>query len=121
MPYRLLLDENVEPIDADLGALGHDVVRVGSRSTLGRGADDREEIVPYLRRSGRIILTYDSHFTGEDSVVDPTVLPGVLFVPDETLTPNQLVRALDVMTQAIPPDDLAGRVQHVTRSWLEYE
>lgn len=119
--YQLLIDENVEPIDSDLRAQGHDVKRVENVPQLGVGADDQRDIVPYLQRAGRIILTYDSHFTGEESVVDPTTLPGVLFVPDESLSPNQLVRILAVMAEHIPPDDLDGCVQHVTSTWLNYE
>lgn len=77
--------------------------------------------MPYLQRTGRLILTYDSHFTGEESVVDPTTISGVLFIPDESLSPNHLVRILAVLSEHIPPDDLDGRVQHVTRKWLKYE
>lgn len=119
--YRLLIDENVEPVESDLRARGHDVASVAEIDSLGKGADDRRDVVPFLRDSGRVILTYDSHFTGEDSVVDPTVLPGVLFVPDETIPPNHVVRILDVIAGAVPPVELEGRVLHVTRGWLEYE
>ncbi len=118
--YRLLVDENVEPVVSDLRTSGHDVESVEDIPELGVGADDRDDIVPYLQQSGRSILTYDSHFTGEESAVDPTVIPGVLFVPDESLTPRQVVRILDVIATHVPPAELDGRVQHVTRSWLEY-
>lgn len=119
--YRLLVDENVEPIASDLRARGHDVVRLETVPELGKGADDRRDVAPFLRRTGRVVLTYDSHFTGEDSVVDPTTLPGVLFVPDETPAPNDVVRIIDVVATAVSPVELDGHVLHVTRHWLAYE
>lgn len=119
--YRLLVDENVEPIDSDLREQGHNATRIGTITDLSEGADDRADIVPYLRRTDRIILTYDGHFTGQDSIVDPTTLPGVLFIPDESLSPSQLCRIIGVMSTVLPPSAFVGRVQHVTRRWLRYE
>lgn len=119
--YRLLVDENVEPIDADLRAHGHDIERVGETPRVDYGADDRADIVPYLHETERVLLTYDGHFTGVDSVIDPTTLPGVLFIPDESLSPNQIVRIVTVISEHTPPGALKGRVQHVTRNWLRYE
>ena len=117
----MLIDENVENIDDDLRAQGHDVDRVGEISGVAYGADDRSEIVPYLLASDRLILTYDSHFTGQDSVINPSELPGVLFIPDESLSPNQIVRILEVISRHIPPEGLQGQVQHVTSHWLRFE
>jgi len=65
--YRLLADENVEAVESDLHVQGHDVKRIENVPKLGDGADDREDIVPSPRRTGRIILTYDSHFPGQAS------------------------------------------------------
>lgn len=119
--YRLLIDENVEHIESHLREQRHDATHVEHTPELGEGADDRVDIVPYLQRTNRMILTYDSHFTGQESVVDPSTLPGVLFIPDESLSPNQIVRIIGVMSTAIPPASLKGEVQHVTGSWLRYE
>lgn len=119
--YRLLVDENVEHVESALRSQGHDAERVEAVAGLGRGAADRPDIVPYLKRTGRAILTYDSHFTGHTTIIDPAALPGVLYIPDESLTPNQIVRIIGVMSEVLPPSALNGRVQHVTRSWLRYE
>lgn len=119
--YRLLVDENVEHVESDLRAQGHDAEHVEQVRALGRGAADQADIVPYLQRSGRSILTYDSHFTGQDSMIDPSELPGVLYIPDESLSPNQIVRVIGVMSAVLPPTAFEGRVQHITRSWLRYE
>lgn len=119
--YRILIDENVELIDDQLREQGHDVVRIGENPDLEHGADDRDEIVPYLQATGRLILTYDSHFTGEDSVIDPSALSGVLFIPDESLSPNQVVRILGVISRQLPAESLNGHVLHVTRRWLRAE
>lgn len=119
--YRLLLDENVEPIAAELRASGHDVETVEGVPELGIGADDATDIAPYARRTDRLVLTYDDHFTGaKGASVDPRDTAGVLFVPDESLTPGQVVRIVDTMARYLSPTDLAGRVQHVTRTWLDY-
>jgi len=119
--YRLLLDENVEPIATEFRARGHDVETVEGVPELGIGADDATDIVPYARRTGRLVLTYDDHFTGaEGATVDPRNTPGVLFIPDESLTADRVVRIVDTMARYLPPDDLDGRVQHVTRAWLDY-
>lgn len=119
--YRILIDENVEAIDDQLREQGHDVVRIGDNSDLELGADDRAEIVPYLQTTERLILTYDSHFTGEDSIIEPSELPGVLFIPDESLSPNQVVRILGIVSRHLPVGSLNGHVLHVTRRWLRAE
>lgn len=119
--YRMLVDENVERIDDHLRAQGHDIERVGELSDVEYGADDRTDIVPYLQATDRLILSYDSHFTGENSVITPSELPGVLFIPDESLSPNLIVRILRVISRHTPPRALRGRVQHVTRHWLRFE
>lgn len=119
--YRVLVDENVEHLESDLRTQGHDAEHVEQVPVLGRGAADHADIVPYLQRSGRSILTYDSHFTGQASVIDPSELPGVLYVPDESLSRNQIVRIINLMSDVLPPTAFEGRVQHVTRSWLRYK
>lgn len=64
----MLLDENVE---CDLRTQGHDAEHVEQVPALGRGAAGQADIIPNLQRSGRSILTYDSHFTGQESSIDP--------------------------------------------------
>jgi uncharacterized protein (DUF433 family) len=119
--YRLLLDGDVELIDQDLREQGHDVERIGENADVDYGAFDESEIVPYLQGTDRLILTYDSDFTGKDSDIEPWELPGVLFVPDESLSPNQIVRILQVMSRYHPFESLNGHVLHVTGQWLQFE
>ena len=120
-PYRLLLDGNVELIDQDLREQGHDVERIGENAAVDYGANDGSEIVPYLSGTDRLILTYDSDFTGKDSDIEPRELPGVLFVPDESLSPNQIVRILQVKSRYLPSESLNGHVLHVTGQCLQFE
>lgn len=53
--WRFLLDENVDPAtveELDAAALNAEHVR----DALGEGADDRADVLPYARETGRIVV-----------------------------------------------------------------
>ena len=112
MGYRLLLDENIEREVGDrLTALGHDVERVETVDSLGRGTPD-ETLAGYSRREERAILTHDDDFVaaGHDVYV-------VLFVADESMTAADLATVVGRMADIYPYEELNG-VQQVGREWL---
>lgn len=112
MGYRLLLDENVEREGSDrLTALGHDVERVETVDSLGRGTPD-DILAQYSRREERAILTHDDDFVAASH--DAHV---VLFVADESMTAADLATVVDRMADIYPCEELDG-VQRVGREWL---
>lgn len=63
MPFRFILDEQVEPqIQSYLERAGHDVVHVRDLDELGAGTDD-SVVAEYSRSTGRYILTNDDDFS----------------------------------------------------------
>jgi predicted nuclease of predicted toxin-antitoxin system len=62
MPYRLVLDENVEhDVYHRLENYGHDVEHVDFVPELGKGAND-DPIAQYSLNTDRAIVTYDDDF-----------------------------------------------------------
>lgn len=104
--WRFLLDENVDPATVDqLDAAAVDIEHV--RDVLGKGADDRGDILPYAVETGRIVVTSD--------VTDFAGLPadahaGLVLLYDDAMPAHRIVTALTAMIEAYDDrDSFSGR------------
>ena len=114
MGFTLLLDENIEhAVLHELDDRGHDVRHVDFVSELGKGAAD-SDVTAHSRRADRAILSYDDDFRDE---FDRSAYYGFIFVPDETLSSEQIARILDAMSQHFDQQDLHG-VHILDTGWL---
>lgn len=105
MPFALLLDENLEhDLLRQLRASGHDAEHVARTAALGKGATDRE-VAALSRRTGRVLLTRDDDFV---TALSDDAYYGVLYVPDDALTPGAIVTILDRMDRHYDQDELRG-------------
>lgn len=114
MPYRLVLDENVEHEVLDrLENLGHDVEHVDFSPQLGKGSTD-EALARYSRETDRTIVTYDDDFVRK---VPSDRYRAVLLFEDQTLSAEEVVDIIDAMSLAHPHVDVQG-LQKAGREWL---
>lgn len=114
MPYRLVLDENVEhDVYHRLENYGHDVEHVDFVPKLGKGADD-DPIAQYSLDTDRVILTYDDDFVIE---IDEEEYVAVLYVGDATLSVKQVADIVHSVSQSYPQEELDG-VEFVGDAWL---
>lgn len=107
MPYRILVDENLDPQTAlFLQRRGHDALHV--QRDVGKGATD-SDIAAYAREHGRVVLTNDRDF------LDPERSRGltVLMVPDNEVTATEIVETVDELATHVPDPAELGRV-----TWL---
>ena len=112
MGYRLLADENVAQATITyLEQLGHDVEWIRDSPELGLGIDD-ETIVQYAAAENRLVLTQDDDFL--ELAADG--MAGVLFQPDETLSPRAVGDIVDELATHIDQSDVA--VEYISQNWL---
>lgn len=113
MPYRILVDENVDRRVADrLVADGHDAVHVEGVGDLGKGTADRA-IATRSLETDRLVLTRDDDFLTD---FDRSAYAGLLFVPDESMDHREIGAAVTAIASLIPQAEVE-RV-YVTRRWL---
>jgi hypothetical protein len=113
MPYRLLLDENVEHVVGHrLDNYGHDVVHVDVVPDLGKGTDD-QSIAAFTLSEVRILVTYDDDFVL--SVAEDEFL-AVRYLPDASPAETGADSIHEVSTQ-YPQEELDG-VAYVGTEWL---
>ena len=94
--WRFLVDENLNPaIVAELEARGIEATWVPD--ALGFGADDLEEILPYCRESGSILVT-NNVLDFNPAALEPTDHPGIVIVHDTDMSPQQIAEALERLT-----------------------
>lgn len=113
MPYRLLLDGNVE--HEVLGRLeneGHDVEHVDLSPGLGKGATD-EALARYSVETDRTIVTYDDFVRG----VPADRYRAVLFFEDQSLSAEEIADIIHTMSLVYPHEDVMG-LQKTGREWL---
>lgn len=114
MPYRLLLDENVEhEVYHRLENLGHDVEHVELVDRLGQGVTD-DAVAQYSLDTGRRILTYDDDFW---TALERDQFAGVLYVEDQSIPPTDVADIVHAMARHYPVDELPA-VQYAGREWL---
>lgn len=104
--WRFLLDENIDPkvatyIDKE------ELFAVHVRDTLGQGADDEAEVLPYARDHDLIVVTSDVTDFGD---LPSEVHAGVVLLYDDTMPAYRVASALITMVDAYPGRDaFAGR------------
>jgi hypothetical protein len=112
---RFLLDEDTERRLADLLARdGHDVERVVEVDALGGGADDLNGVLPYAKRTDRIVLTYDDDFTAYDREAHA----GVFYCPDQRRSTFELYRIVSAVADAYPSREAMPPVVFLTGNWI---
>lgn len=104
--WRFLLDENIDPkVATYLEKEGLHTEHV--RDTLGQGADDEDDILPYARDHGLIVVTSDLKDFGDLSGEDHA---GVILLYDDTMPAYRVASALISMVDTYPDREaFAGR------------
>jgi predicted nuclease of predicted toxin-antitoxin system len=96
--WGFLLDENIDPkVATYLDKEGLTAEHV--RDTLGQGADDEDDILPYAREQSLIVVTSDVKDFGELPSEDHT---GVILLYDDTMPAYRVAAALISMVEAYP-------------------
>lgn len=114
MPYRLLLDENVEhEVLGRLERAGHDVEHVDLSPGLGKGATD-EALARYSTETDRTIVTYDDDFVRG---VPADRYRAVLFFEDQSLSAEEVAHIIHTMSLVYSHEDVMG-LQKTGREWL---
>ncbi len=104
--WRFLLDENVDP-KVRMYLQKEGVFAVHVRDTLGQGADDEADVVPYARTENLIIVTSDVKDFG---IVPDKTRVEVILLYDDTMPAYRVAAALLRMIDAYPSRDaFAGR------------
>ncbi|WP_435196139.1 DUF5615 family PIN-like protein [Natronomonas sp. EA1] len=102
--WRFLLDENIDPKVATYLEKEHvDAEHV--RDTLGLGADDEDDVLPYAREQDRIIVTSDVTDFG---ALPASVHAGIILLHDDTMPGYRVASALIALVDAYPSRDAFG-------------
>jgi len=104
--WRFLLDENIDPKVATY-LNKEDLFAVHVRDTVGKGADDEDDVLPYARDNDLIIVTSDvKDFGGLPSDSHA----GIILLYDDTMPAYRVASALITMADTYPSrDEFAGR------------
>jgi predicted nuclease of predicted toxin-antitoxin system len=111
--WQFLLDENVDPkVATYLAKENLDAVHV--RDTLGQGADDEADVLPYAREKARIVVTSD--------VTDFGALPreahaGIILLYDDTMPAYRVASALITMVDTYPSREAFTGLEELD-AWL---
>lgn len=99
--WRFLLDENIDPKVATYLAK-EDLFAVHVRETVGQGADDKDDVLPYAREHDLIVLTSDVKDFG---ALPSEVHAGVVLLYDDTMPAYRVASALITMVDTYPGRD----------------
>lgn len=114
MPYRLLLDENVEHVVGHrLDNYGHDVRHVDMVPKLGKGTDD-QSIAAFTLEEDRVLVTYDDDFVLSVAEDD---FRAALYLSDASLPVETVADIVHEVSTHYPQDELEG-VTYVGIEWL---
>lgn len=115
MPFRFILDEQVEPqVQRYLEREGHDVIHVREINELGAGAYD-SEVAMYTISTGRHILTNDDDFFNELT----GDLPTVFYFPNQRLAAYKVVSIIEIIEQQFTKNELKQeQMVKVVEGWL---
>jgi len=112
--FRLLADENVATgTETELNDRGHDAVHVTSAAELGAGTSDAD-LVAFVRRTDRVLITGDTGFLDPDHRGDATVL----FCRDDDLTPTEIGELVDRLDAYVDDQFDLPSVYHLRRTEL---
>ena len=108
--WRFLLDENIDPATIDYLKDELDVVHV--RDVLGEGADDEDDILPYVVEN-RLIVTSDVSDFGQ---LSDDIDTGVILLYDDAMPAHQVAsRIITMVDEYEDPAEFGGR--EVLDSW----
>ena len=115
MSFRPLADENVAAgTETELNDRGHDAVHVTSAAELGAGTPDAD-LVAFVQRTNRVLVTGDSGFLDPDHRGDATML----FCQDDDLTPTEISELVDRLNAYVDDQSDLPPVYHLSRAELE--
>lgn len=104
--WRFLLDENIDPKVATY-LDKEEIFAVHVRDTIGQGADDEEDVLPYAQDNNLVMVTSDVNDFG---TLPPDVHAGIVLLYDDTMPAYRVASALLTMIDAYPSrDEFAGR------------
>lgn len=104
--WQFLLDENIDPKVATYLET-ENLFAEHVRDTLGQGADDEDDILPYAREHNRIVVTSDVSDFGD---LPDEVHASVIILYDDTMPAYRIASALITMVDTYPSRDVfAGR------------
>lgn len=104
--WRFLLDENIDPKVATY-LHKEDIFAVHVRDTLGQGADDEEDVLPYAREHDLIVVTSDLKDFG---ALPDEAHVGIILLYDDTMPAYRVAAALLKMVDAYPSrNEFSGR------------
>ncbi|WP_136688334.1 DUF5615 family PIN-like protein [Halorhabdus amylolytica] len=114
MQVRFLLDEDTEASLANkLSASGHDVKRVVSADSLGRGTDD-PDVCAFALKTDRTIVTHDDDYL----TFDTEKHAGVFFVPNQRLSAHRIYSIIQHALQEFEDESALPAVLYLTEDWL---
>jgi len=104
--WRFLLDENIDPKVATY-LDKEDLFAVHVRDTVGQGADDEEDVLPYAREQDLIIVTSDVKDFG---ALPSELHAGIILLYDDTMPAYRVASALITMVDTYSNrEEFAGR------------
>jgi predicted nuclease of predicted toxin-antitoxin system len=114
MPYRLLLDENVEhEVGHRLENYGHDVVHVDFEPELGKWATE-DTLAAYSIAEDRVLVTDDDDFV---LTLSENAFNAVLYLSDASLPVDHVADIVHEVTRQYPQVELDG-VVYIGPEWL---
>lgn len=103
--WKFLLDENIDPKVATY-LEKEELHAVHVRDTLGQGADDEDDVLPYAQKHDLIVVTSDAKDFGSLSAS----APGVILLHDDTMPAYRVASALITLVDTYSDrDTFAGR------------
>lgn len=104
--WQFLLDENIDPkvvTSLEKESLFAEHVR----DTLGQGADDEDDVLPYAREHDLVVVTSDVKDFGD---LPDEAHTGVIILHDDTMPAYRIASALIALVDMYPSRDaFAGR------------
>jgi hypothetical protein len=111
--WRFLLDENIDP-KVETYLTKEDLFAVHVRDTVGQGADDEDDLLPYAREHDLIIVTSDLKDFGP---LPSEAHAGIVLLYDDTMPAYRVASALITIVDSYPGRDaFAGREE--LDSWI---
>jgi predicted nuclease of predicted toxin-antitoxin system len=110
--WRFLLDENIDPKVATY-LDKEDLFAVHVRDTVGQGAADEEDVLPYARENDLIVVTSDVKDFG---ALTDEAHAGVVLLHDDTMPAYRVASALIAMVDTYPGRDVFGSREELD-SW----
>ena len=102
--WRFLLDENIDP--KTVTYLQKEAIHAEHvRDSLGQGADDETDILPYARAHDLVIVTSDVTDFG---ALSAEAHAGIVLLYDDTMPAYRVASALIAIVDAYPSRDAFG-------------